>query len=124
MKASGGIREEIEELRSSLNMDDPSSTPLDGETLRDFYSRTTEKWSQEVIQHWRDREASSSGSYEMEVLTEKAIKRQGFQLAEMSYNQLSPVLSRLHELEEQQKNLEEHYDHRSSASKPSSTKRR
>ncbi len=44
-----------------------------------------------------------------EPLTEKEIKRLGFALSETRYNELLPLLSRLQELEDQQKHEEERH---------------
>lgn len=47
--SKGGLRAEMEGLRSHFDMTDSSRTPLAEETLRQFYSRTTEHWAKEVV---------------------------------------------------------------------------
>jgi hypothetical protein len=37
MSGAGGLREEIEQLRSHLGVADENRTPLGGESLRQFY---------------------------------------------------------------------------------------
>lgn len=51
----------------------------------------------------------------MEPLSEKEIKRQGFQIAENRYQELLPLLSRLNELEEDQKQDERFYEKKNSS---------
>jgi hypothetical protein len=118
---SASAREEIKILREQLNVDDEASTPLAGEALRAFYSRTMSHWSATVL-------AKQTTEY---TPSEKEVKRDGFKLAEnrcvtrlayiccprrllfitsvtcvcvcgCRYNELLPVLSRINELEDQQ----------------------
>lgn len=94
---SASVRNEINSLREQLNIDDEASTPMAGEPLRAFYSRTMAHWSAIVVAKLIARE--SSADY---VPSEKEVKRDGFKLAEERYNELLPVLSRINELESQQ----------------------
>lgn len=113
----------MEGLRSHFDMTDSSRTPLAEETLRQFYSRTTEHWAKEVVAQWhaKQEQAATDGTINKnETLSEKEIKRQGFALAEVRYNELLPLLARLNELEAQQREEEERH---SSKGKSSSKKR-
>lgn len=46
-------KEEMEMLRSHFDTTDTHRTPLAGEALRDFYSRTADYWAEAVVQKWR-----------------------------------------------------------------------
>eukprot|EP01038_Epipyxis_sp_PR26KG_P009482 gene9482-12773_t len=99
----GGLRAEMEELRSQFNITDNDRTPRNGETLRQFYSRTADYWSSEVIKQWNEQNANGNQVVsKSEVLSEKEIKRQAFILSEVRYNELLPMLSRLNQLEDDQ----------------------
>ena len=97
----GGMRDEIEEFRATYDMDVERS-PLGNESLREFYARTNDYWSNLVIQNWNESESKDTS----QPLSEKDIKREGFKLAETRYNELLPILSRLNELESGQSSME------------------
>jgi hypothetical protein len=88
-------------LRAELG--DSDGVPLGRETLREFFSRCSVYWNSEVLRLWHER-ANSGGN--PEPLSDKEIKREAFKLAEMKYNAVLPLLSRLAELEEQQAEME------------------
>lgn len=54
----------MEGLRSHFDMTDSSRTPLAEETLRQFYSRTTEHWAKEVVAQWhaKQEQAATDGT--------------------------------------------------------------
>jgi len=109
--AIGGLREEMEGLRAHLGVTDENRTPLGGETLRQFYSRTVAYWSSEVIRIWKeDEEKNSNSAFSGEIMSEKEIKKKGFLGAEMRYNELLPILARLTELEKEQEEEEDRRD--------------
>jgi hypothetical protein len=56
-------------------------------------------------------------------LTEKALKREGFKLAEERYQELLPIITRLNELEEQQVQFEEAMESSSNKKKSHSPRR-
>jgi hypothetical protein len=138
----GGVREEIASLRNQLGDNSIDKTPQGGETLRQFYryiflllfeylyvlfiiiiiySRTSDFWTSEVVRIWKENnseESKSSAVARGEVMSEKELKREGFRLSEIRYTELLPILSRITELEDQQKEEED------SKSKSSSSKRR
>jgi hypothetical protein len=90
---SRAIRHEVKELKDKLgtdNNDDEQRTPIMGETVADFYSRTSEHWNEaaeKLIEH-RGESVSS-----------KDLKREGFHLAKERYKEVKPILDRLAELE-------------------------
>lgn len=47
--------------------------------------------------------------YQNDILSEKEIKREAFRLAEIRYEELLPLLSRLNQLEDDQKQEEERF---------------
>jgi len=68
-KAGGGSK-------PTLNLSDANRIPLPGEALKDFYSRTTEYWNQEV---------ANTGVN----LNEKQIKNESFKLAKQKYDEIN-----------------------------------
>lgn len=90
---SRAIRHEIKELKDKLgtgNNDDEQRTPIMGETVADFYSRTSEHWNEaaeKLIEH-RGESVSS-----------KDLKREGFHLAKERFEEVKPILDRLADLE-------------------------
>ena len=98
----GGVRDELEEFRAKYDMDIERS-PLGKESLREFYARTNDYWSNLVIERWNASDSKDTA----QPLSEKDIKREGFKLAEARYNELLPVLARLSELESEQSSMEE-----------------
>eukprot|EP00595_Chromulina_sp_UTEXLB2642_P001484 CAMPEP_0196765108 /NCGR_PEP_ID=MMETSP1095-20130614/7610_1 /TAXON_ID=96789 ORGANISM="Chromulina nebulosa, Strain UTEXLB2642" /NCGR_SAMPLE_ID=MMETSP1095 /ASSEMBLY_ACC=CAM_ASM_000446 /LENGTH=757 /DNA_ID=CAMNT_0042122529 /DNA_START=202 /DNA_END=2472 /DNA_ORIENTATION=+ len=109
-KGPVNIKQEMEILRDQLNTTVIEETPSNGETLRQFYSRTTEYWSQLVITNWQNKQSTNSIISKDDIMSEKDIKREGFKLAELRYNELLPMLSRLNELEEMQQSIEQSND--------------
>eukprot|EP00540_Astrosyne_radiata_P015245 CAMPEP_0116823404 /NCGR_PEP_ID=MMETSP0418-20121206/817_1 /TAXON_ID=1158023 /ORGANISM="Astrosyne radiata, Strain 13vi08-1A" /LENGTH=179 /DNA_ID=CAMNT_0004451649 /DNA_START=75 /DNA_END=614 /DNA_ORIENTATION=- len=98
-----GLRQEIAELKEKLKLDDSSSTPQMGEAMADFYSRTSDYWTQKVATQLADDDSRR----ENETLSNKELKREGFLLAQKRYEELRPMLDRLNELELQQRDAEE-----------------
>jgi hypothetical protein len=100
-KKKAGLKEEIAELNSQLNLDDTNRTPAMGEAMADFYSRTSEFWTQQAAESMKEQ-----GSNANEPLSHKEMKREGFALAQTRYDELSPIIERLNELELQQQDGE------------------
>jgi hypothetical protein len=84
-----GLRHEVAELNEKYGLDDLNRTPNSGETLADFYSRTSDYWNAEAAV---EVEGTS------DELSKKELKRKGFSLAKERYDDLEPVLSRLADL--------------------------
>ena len=84
-----GIREEIAELNEKYELSDSNRTPNAGESLADFYSRTSG--------YWNDRAAEVVANTD-EPLSNKELKREGFKIAKDRFDELKPVLDRLEEL--------------------------
>lgn len=83
---SRAVRQEIKELKDKIGTisdDNEQRTPIMGETVADFYSRTLEYWNTEA-------ESSMSG---------QELKSDGYCLAKELYEQVEPFLDRLAELE-------------------------
>ena len=97
-----GIRHEMQELKDKLGIDNDQRTPLMGESVADFYARTTEYWNMEAAKTVGQVAADSGDS-----MSAKELKREGFQLAKHRYDELKPVLDRLNELEAMQHEAEE-----------------
>jgi len=100
-----GIREEVKLLNEKLNLDNnddgmrnSASTPLIGEELAAFYSRTAEYWETRVKQRMANNvetaQCDSGGK-----MSTKEYKREGFNLAKLRYDELKPILDRLNKLE-------------------------
>lgn len=84
------LRQEVNELNQNYDLEDSNRTPENGESLADFYSRTSEYWNGQATEQF--------SSVDSEPLTNKELKRQGFMLAKERYEDLAPVLERLTEL--------------------------
>ena len=97
-----GVRHEIAELKERLGVDDERRTPLVGESVADFYARTTEYWTGEAM-NTVGKLAVDRG----EPMSAKELKREGFQLANQRYDELKPTLERLNELERMQQDNED-----------------
>ena len=93
-----GVRHEIAELKEKLGIGDAQRTPQMGESVAEFYARTTEHWSMEAAKS-AGVVAADSG----ERLSAKELAREGFLLAKKRYDELKPVLQRLDELEAMQR---------------------
>ena len=89
-----GIKQEMAELNDRYDLGNDQRVPLSGEALASFYARTSEYWNAEA--------AKNLGGTDAE-LSNKEIKREGFQLARIRYDELLPILARLAELEDLQK---------------------
>jgi Domain of unknown function (DUF4110) len=48
-KRGEGLRAELRELQERLGTDEPSRTPLAGESLRQFYARTAQHWAEQHL---------------------------------------------------------------------------
>ncbi len=92
-----GVRHEITELKEKLGVDNAQRTPQMGESVAEFYARTTEYWSVEAA-----KSAGVAASDSGERLSTKELAREGFFLAKERYEELKPVLERLDELEAMQ----------------------
>ncbi|KAH9622645.1 hypothetical protein KSS87_018164, partial [Heliosperma pusillum] len=82
-------RARIEQIRASLGLSDSLRTPAPGETLRDFYKRTSTYWQMAAYEHTQH--------------TGKELRKDGFDFAEVRYRELKPLLDELAILEEEQK---------------------
>ena len=91
LKKSAAKKEEIAELNAKYSLDDERRTPMSGEALADFYSRTRNYWNERAIEKLKQKE-------DYEEPSKKELKREGFVLAEERFNELGPVLKRLEEL--------------------------
>jgi hypothetical protein len=92
-----GVRHEILELKEKLGVDNAQRTPQMGESVAEFYARTTEYWSAEAA-----KSAGAAAADSGERLSTKELAREGFLLAKERYEELKPVLERLDELENMQ----------------------
>ncbi|XP_020111688.1 kelch repeat-containing protein 3-like isoform X6 [Ananas comosus] len=86
-------RARIEQIRVTLGLSDSQRTPTPGETLRDFYRRTSMYWQMAAHEHTQH--------------TGKELRKDGFDLAEARYKELKPILDELAILEAEQKAEEE-----------------
>jgi hypothetical protein len=79
-------RQEVAELNEKYGLDDVNRTPNSGESLADFYSRSSEYWN-----------AQAAGEIEgtTREFSNKELKRKGFSLAKKRYEELEPVFGRL-----------------------------
>ncbi|CAK9143482.1 unnamed protein product [Ilex paraguariensis] len=82
-------RARIEQIRASLGLSDSQRTPMPGESLKDFYKRTSMYWQMAAYEHTQH--------------TGKELRKDGFDLAVSRYNELKPILDELAILEEEQK---------------------
>ncbi|GKV05408.1 hypothetical protein SLEP1_g17425 [Rubroshorea leprosula] len=82
-------RARIEQIRANLGLSDAQRTPMPGESLRDFYRRTSLYWQMAAHEHTQH--------------TGKELRKDGFDLAEARYRELKPLLDELAVLEAEQK---------------------
>ncbi|KAL9185020.1 hypothetical protein ACHAXT_002797 [Thalassiosira profunda] len=108
-----GIRHEIAELKEKLGVDDEQRTPLMGESVADFYARTTEYWNVEAANS-----VGKAAADRGDALSAKELKREGFHLAQARYEELAPILDRLNELEAAQAESEEKRAKKKAEKKP------
>jgi len=97
-----GLRQEVAELNEKFDLEDMNRTPKSGESLADFYSRTSSFWNGQ---------AAETIATTNDELSNKELKREGFKLAKHRYDELKPVLDRLVELEissKQERRAEKH----------------
>ncbi|XP_044497365.1 kelch domain-containing protein 4 isoform X2 [Mangifera indica] len=86
-------RARIEQIRAKLGLSDSQKTPMPGESLKDFYKRTSLYWQMAAHEHTQH--------------TGKELRKDGFDLAETRYRELKPILDELAILEAEQKAEEE-----------------
>ena len=108
-----GIRHEIAELKEKLGVDEEQRTPLMGESVADFYARTTEYWNVEAANS-----VGKAAADRGDALSAKELKREGFHLAQARYEELAPILDRLNELEAAQAESEEKRAKKKAEKKP------
>ncbi|OMO99069.1 Kelch repeat type 2, partial [Corchorus capsularis] len=82
-------RARIEQIRANLGLSDSQRTPMPGESLRDFYRRTSLYWQMAAHEHTQH--------------TGKELRKDGFDLADSRYRELKPLLDELAILEAEQK---------------------
>lgn len=100
-KKRNGLKQEIAELNSQLDLGDTNRTPAMREAMADFYSRTSEFWTQQAAERVSEHQTDAN-----QPLSHKEMKRGGFTLAQQRYDELRPILDRLNELELQQQEAE------------------
>ncbi|KAK4756136.1 hypothetical protein SAY87_009893 [Trapa incisa] len=83
----------IEQIRANLGLSDSQRTPMPGESLKDFYKRTNMYWQMAAHEHTQH--------------TGKELRKDGFDLAVVRYQELKPILDELAILEAEQKAQEE-----------------
>ncbi|KMZ57336.1 Kelch domain-containing protein 4 [Zostera marina] len=83
----------IEQIRATLGLSDSQRTPVPGESLKDFYKRTSSYWQMAAYEHTQH--------------TGKELRKDGFDLAEYRFKELKPILDELAILEAEQKVEEE-----------------
>lgn len=113
--SSGSSRkQEMAELVETHQLEDVNRTPQPGETLADFYARTSDYWnSKAAAQVGSDSEATP--------MSTKEVKRGGFALARTRFDELEPIIERLMKLKLQRKQEKElKAEKKSSKSKKSS----
>ena len=106
------IRNEIAELKGKLGADEDLRNPLLGETVADFYARTTHYWNEEAAK-LENLAADRGGS-----ISTKELKRSGFHLAKERHEELNQILDRLRELENLQLDFEEKKARKKAEKKP------
>ena len=84
-------------ILSTLGLSDESSTPAQGEPLRDFFLRTADHWLQSVA----GRDRSESGR-----VSGKELRKEAFGECEHRYLTMKPLLEKLDEMEAEQKKME------------------
>ena len=102
--AKAGIKQEITHLKEKLGTDNVRRTPLMGESVADFYARTTDYWVAEAVKSGQSSTAESNVSFLN--LSSKELKGQAFHLCKARYGEIQPVLDRLNELDALQKEAE------------------
>ncbi|KAL3777575.1 hypothetical protein ACHAW5_008594 [Stephanodiscus triporus] len=107
------IRSEIAELKGRLGVDEELRNPLLGETVADFYTRTSHYWIEEAAKLAENRAAYRGGS-----ISTKELKREGFHLANERHEELKQILDRLDELESFQLEFEEKKARKKAEKKP------
>ncbi|KAL3802610.1 hypothetical protein HJC23_011934 [Cyclotella cryptica] len=100
--AKAGIRQEISDLKDKLGTDNEQRTPLMGESVAEFYARTTNYWNMEAAKTVGQK-ATDRG----EAMSSKELKGEAFQMAKDRFEEIRPVLERLNELDSMQKEAEE-----------------
>ena len=87
MSKKDQLKLELCSLRDKHGLADPDRTPGPGESLPDFYARTSEYWNRQT------------GLAEESGASSKETKRQGFALAKDRFESLEEVLIQFSELE-------------------------
>lgn len=100
--AKAGIKQEISHLKEKLDTDNEQRTPLIGESVADFYARTTDYWTLEAA-NTVGQVAADRG----ESMSSKELKGSAFELAKGRYEEVQPLLERLNEIDAQQREAEE-----------------
>lgn len=86
-KSQNHVSQEFIELDEQYGIADMSRTPQAGESLADFYSRTSS--------YWNDQASNSASMISSDSLSAKEIKREGFALARKRYEELESIMDRL-----------------------------
>jgi N-acetylneuraminic acid mutarotase len=87
-----GLRQEITDLNEQYNLEDANRTPKTGESLAEFYARTSLYWNEQATTQGSAADTSAVGD-----MSAKERKRAGFGLAKERYDELKPVMERLAE---------------------------
>ena len=101
--ARAGIKQEIADLKEKLGTGNEQRTPLIGESVADFYARTTDYWTSEAANTIGQAVANRGES-----MSSKELKGEAFAMANARYEEIQPVLDRLNQLDTIQKEAEEH----------------
>ena len=92
--------------------------PQNGETVADFFSRTAEYWSVPALKRLEQEEGYIIGS-----LSAKALKREGFSLAQQYFDAYKPTVNRQHDHNLHQKERPEEKKERKSVKQEKSDKK-
>jgi hypothetical protein len=102
------IRNEVAELKDQL--DDESKgqkTPIVGESIADFYARTTQYWDEVVTKSSTEEEQVETTNQGESILTKDMIECEGFHLANVRYEEVKQIRERLAMLERLQLEYDE-----------------
>lgn len=110
--SSGSLKKEMADLVERHGLEDANRTSQPGETLADFYARTSE--------YWNAKAATQKTIESEDTQSAKDLKREGFGLARARFEELQPVIERLMDLKLQRKEQKESKS-KSSKSKKSGT---
>jgi Domain of unknown function (DUF4110)/Galactose oxidase, central domain len=94
-----GSREVIAQLNDQYGLTDKERTPEPGESLADFYSRTSKYWNEKAAETLAAAAVEGGGGGDEAVSNKKELKREGFGLAKKRYEDLEHIMKQLDELD-------------------------